>query len=861
MTTISLRDYLEHINSLIENGNNQEAIFHCTNILKSYPKCVEVYRLLGKSLLSHGDHAEALDVFSKVLSVIPDDPQSHAGLSKAYEFNQQLDKAIWHMERSFESEPSNLIAQEELKRLFSARDGVPPAKIRLTRGALIRMYAKGELHQQAIAEAQSVLEGDSERNDIRLLLAKTYQASGALVEAEETCSLILKELPYCFEANRIMHEIESSNGENGESSLFTSRIIEIDPYYGFVNDTQPSATDVPSDAIILDKPDYIDTVSDEEIPVWARQIGLTLPGVAESMPAEQPEIAEETSIAAVIESKVVENIDVISPLPVTSENVQAEIQEPLEDELPDWIAKAGWIRANEDETPPSAEEVPPTESVIEEPELAAPAEDLPDWLKSLTPIQPPSEEVDAVNGRMPDFDESDLEEIASISTGEIDEILGKDGNLQFEVESEHGVLDELVPEESFTLMESSSSENVEPPELPDWLSGLEIDELVPPLPVQTPSEWVTIDNEVNAEADSPLIEAKEGAAEQVNMSMDIPPAAESVEFELTAEAPPVPLEITENVPLASESTLEDLMAELGEDLPEPPVLITDAQVPPVESMVKPMRPEVPFWVQKILGSSEAAAPAVASAKMFDTSQPPEIIEPLITDLPGEHPDEGAISEDVNLELMTWLTDINPDDAMEEKQLSVVSDQTEEPVNLTEQVSPIVTPELAVESTDISLDALSDTTLVSEMDLLQESLPTSEEERTAKLEEIAPIEYEDRLSSLMDQESLPPQGAIPPIESAIPIIKPLIETEESFSADDTLIQLLAEKKYKELGEHLTESTLSKDMLQAVNERARSMATDEPDSFELWKTIGDIELKKTDISQALEAYKKAEQIIFQ
>jgi len=86
-----------------------------------------------------------------ILSVFPDDLLAHAGLSAIHEENRELDKAIWHMEQAFETQPSNQTIQDELRRLIGKRDGSEPSKIRLTRGALIRMYAKGELYQQAIS--------------------------------------------------------------------------------------------------------------------------------------------------------------------------------------------------------------------------------------------------------------------------------------------------------------------------------------------------------------------------------------------------------------------------------------------------------------------------------------------------------------------------------------------------------------------------------------------------------------------------------------------------------------------------------------------------------------------------------------
>ena len=61
------------------------------------------------------------------------------------------------MERGFELMPSNDVIQTELRRPYSRRDGVEPERIGLTRGALARMYAQGELYTEAIAELRALL--------------------------------------------------------------------------------------------------------------------------------------------------------------------------------------------------------------------------------------------------------------------------------------------------------------------------------------------------------------------------------------------------------------------------------------------------------------------------------------------------------------------------------------------------------------------------------------------------------------------------------------------------------------------------------------------------------------------------------
>ncbi len=50
MAQIGLREYDRDIESMIDRGQIDEAIAHCKNIFKEFPKHIETYRLLGKML-------------------------------------------------------------------------------------------------------------------------------------------------------------------------------------------------------------------------------------------------------------------------------------------------------------------------------------------------------------------------------------------------------------------------------------------------------------------------------------------------------------------------------------------------------------------------------------------------------------------------------------------------------------------------------------------------------------------------------------------------------------------------------------------------------------------------------------------
>ena len=183
--------------------------------LRTFPKHLETYRLLGKSYLEAKRYSEAVDIFGRVLMSVPDDFVAHVGMSIIRDEENKLDDSIWHMERAFEAQPSNAAIQGELQRLYGRRDGMEPPKIRMTRGALAHMYVQGELYPQAIAEIRAVLSQDPQRGDMQVLLALSYFKGGQKSDASDMCTQLLKRYPYCFDANRIMVELLPSTSWSG----------------------------------------------------------------------------------------------------------------------------------------------------------------------------------------------------------------------------------------------------------------------------------------------------------------------------------------------------------------------------------------------------------------------------------------------------------------------------------------------------------------------------------------------------------------------------------------------------------------------------------------------------------------------
>jgi tetratricopeptide (TPR) repeat protein len=355
MTDVSLRAYTREIEGLVEHEQRlDEAIAHCRQILKTYPKHLETYRLLGKAYLEGRRYDEAVDVFERLLVAVPDDFVAHVGMSIIADDQGKLDDAIWHMERAFEVQPSNPAIQGELQRLFGRRDGVEPPKIRLTRGALAQMYVHGQLYAQAISEIRAVLSQDAERADLEVLLAKAYYQSGQKAEAAGICAQLLSRFPYCFIANALMVDALAGTGSAESSEEYRKRVIELDPYAAFAHDSILATDMVPDSAVILEHLEYTgEPVETGSFPMPGLQssafprkseadiafAGADIPQSLRGAPMsdEEPSDAELEPFPEVAEGNLPDWVRALAP--AEEERAPSEA-EHLASELPSWLGTA-----------------------------------------------------------------------------------------------------------------------------------------------------------------------------------------------------------------------------------------------------------------------------------------------------------------------------------------------------------------------------------------------------------------------------------------------------------------------------------------------------------------------------------------
>lgn len=591
MAKVSLRSYNREIEGFIDQNRLDEAIAHSRHILQTYPKHLDTYRLLGKAFLEAKQYDEAVDVFTRVLSSVPDDFVSHVGMSIIRDEQGRLDDAISHMERAFETQPSNAAIQNELRRLFGRRDGMQPTKIRMNRGALAHMYVQGELYPQAISEIRAVLAADSQRMDMRTLLARAYFHAGQKADASDACAQLLETHPYSLDANRIMAELTQGTGSQEVSAVYRDRVIELDPYAAHSPGSVFRSSEAPEVAVSLEHLEFRGPDM-EPAPEWKPA------GIGEPAPDSQPEWLKKD-------------------YPASEESPAPRLESGKE--LPEFMRAAGWTAttgAIEEPAPPAfgAEETEQTD--------LAPG-DMPEWLKAMAPQEEPEEP--PVVPAPP---------IAPLQGAEIPDWLS-----------------DATPRDAEAAVPMQAAEPAA--DLPEWLREMKSEGAgtpaaeVPAAPVDEPAAWMADMTLGEVEADS--IPTREPAASSVD---DTPDWLKTISAEAEEPAQDIPdwlknIEATEPglAPSSAEASLPDWLEPTVEEAAPAPSMRApeplETEFPPKITPVEPLTPppsleslgtsakeqdDALAWLESLAAKHGARAEEMVSDPNARTDKPPEWVE-------------------------------------------------------------------------------------------------------------------------------------------------------------------------------------------------------------------------------------------
>ncbi|MCU0519438.1 MAG: tetratricopeptide repeat protein [Anaerolineae bacterium] len=800
MTEISLQSYENEIDQLIEQARYVEALVHIRHLLSQSPHYVGAYYLLGKTLLEADLPELAVDMFRRALSADPEHLLSRIGLGLAHERHNDLDGALWNLERALELDPGNAEIAEELRRTYGRRDGVEIDYVPQTRAGLARLYLRGRLYGRAAEELGALLAEQPGRPDLMTALAEAHWRNGQLVQASEVCQQILDKMPYNCKANLLLGSLWAGGGQE-EGWIYLRRAQEVDPANDrasalFGTESLLEPVEVTVDRLTFD-PDAIDV---DQGSAWFKRLksASISTGISEAPPEMTGAEMRLVEITAGLEAQI-EIPDWLRELGL------GDKEEDRAGGL-GWMADVGFAEA---ETPavevsnaPVEAELPAeAEGVVTELEMApaAATEDAgaaPEWLQELT-----------VEAADLDFEEGEgapawLLELAGeqpsvpevsptlrLEEGTIEEV---DAGAEVEVEAADWLsgltLDEAAPRTDDTR-ETTLIEGLEAAEseeaLPDWLAELKLSEVETETPAVALTEeempdWLAELEPPVAEEEVPEIALSEEEAPDWLAALESSEAQEGASEAILA-AEEVPDWLAELEPSEAKAP-DDAIA--AEEIPEWLAALKPAEVEVTE--IAPPAEETPDWLAALeLSETQPVETAPAAEELPDWLHELEAEAPEALPEPG---DIAAVASPVEEEgirsgaaALTWIEGLAggwDDETPAEKvaEAPTVVEAFEAPASVLEmpevgEETPVVGEETVAieEPSPLEVPELPEGDLLSGDDALAwlESLAAGKEE---ELRIQVERESERRVAEIMGRKVEEPAAMVESVDAGLTVIE-------------------------------------------------------------------------------------------
>jgi tetratricopeptide (TPR) repeat protein len=826
MSDIRLQDYITKIKGMIREVRLDEAIHHCQHILRYYPKHIDTYCLLGEACLEKEMYRESIEFFQRTLSADPENLIARVGLGVIYDEQRALPEAIWQLERAFELSPGNAEVRRELQRLYAQHGGVQKTRLRLTRGALGRLYSRNGLYERAIDEFHTVLRQDADLPDIHVALAEALWRAGKKLEAVEVCLEILESLPNCLKANLILGEIwtRGGNEEAGEEKLSVAKAL--DPENLVAREMMGRDAPLPVEEVFIPE----------------------LEAVPETY---EPLVPGEVGVAALAARELIEEEEI----PEAAEAWEAD------EGLPDWLREMGVVPEEEPSSAMEAEELGLAEV---QPEEGPPAQ-VPEWLREVTGEEVPSaaEEPAAFE------EEAEVEEVmAAEQPPSVEEV--PDWLLEIEAAEAgapspppeesplvEGVLDNGDATSMLVTAGIMADEDMEldadqalTEEVPEWLQEL-FDEETPP------TEGV---------APPPSVEAMEEEAPPV---VEAPPPTSAIPASLVALVEAGLLDEADIESAMAEMSAEEIEAQRAEDVPAW-LQEMAGEEPVVEQMAAPPV-EIEAPEEAILAIEEA--PPVEEALIeeipsFEKEPPVEVGAEWLWELAEPPEEEAVLAIEAPVEEVPPVEEVTP----------VVVEAPAEEIPLVEEVLPV--EEAAPPFSEAPVE---------EVPAVEEVAPPVSEmpvEELPRVEEVMPLEVEVPVREEPPaKEGAPPISEAPPVEAVAPSVVEVPEeeipsVEEEVIAPSRVDELLEQLKAqpRDYGARLdlarevlaagdTDGALTHyEKLVSARKRLPDVLGDlellvekDVDQARVYQLLGDIHMQQDQLDQALEMYRQARRLL--
>ncbi len=230
MQALELEKYLSKIEQLTDNGNLDQASFHCLYLLRQFPKMLRLYEIIGRAFLEKDNYSGALSTYLRLCAAQPDNFLCHISLVYTYAECGRPENAAEHCRAAICLQQENLGIEEELTAWMQAHSlTFSMDDHRLTEFAEGVADYRAKNYTAAIGHFLAA-ENRPFPNLPALFLGLCYYANGSLDKAVWLLRSVLKSEPYNQTALRQLC-VYYADRDRIKFKRCLDRLIELDPLY------------------------------------------------------------------------------------------------------------------------------------------------------------------------------------------------------------------------------------------------------------------------------------------------------------------------------------------------------------------------------------------------------------------------------------------------------------------------------------------------------------------------------------------------------------------------------------------------------------------------------------------------------
>ncbi len=230
MPLIEIDAYLKKIDQLTNNGNLEQAAFHCLYLLRQFPKMLRIYERLGRAFLEMDNYSGAINTYLRLCSAQPDNFLNHISLAYTYVECGRTENAIAHCETASCLEPDNQAISKDLTSWMAAHSVSFSSDDKLLNEFSAGIRAYHEKDYPAACKHFLAAEKKPRPNLPILFLGLSYYENGGTNKGIWLLESVLRREPYNQTALRTLCAYYAEHDQM-KFKRCLDKLIELDPLY------------------------------------------------------------------------------------------------------------------------------------------------------------------------------------------------------------------------------------------------------------------------------------------------------------------------------------------------------------------------------------------------------------------------------------------------------------------------------------------------------------------------------------------------------------------------------------------------------------------------------------------------------